>query len=118
MMIAILGLFGITLFAVLIRAFYFLDRLVRHEYHFHREAWERDGCPASWIFWPPESWWLVSGIAFQRCAFAWLFYTPKWTSDDPSAKALLSRVRWHVLLWNVGIITFLLLMHACGVGPV
>ena|SRR5438105_9654301 len=116
MMIAVLALFGTILVAILIRAFYFLDRLTRHEYRFHREAWEQDGCPTSWFFWPEQAWPLVSGIAFQRCAFVWLFSSPKWTCDDPTAKALLSRMRWHVVVWNIGIITFFILLMAYGAG--
>lgn len=43
--IAAITLMG--LLAVLVASFYFLDRLIRHEYSFHREAWERDGRPTS-----------------------------------------------------------------------
>jgi hypothetical protein len=32
------SVFGVALSAILISAFYFLDRLVRNEYQFHREA--------------------------------------------------------------------------------
>jgi hypothetical protein len=110
-MAVVFGLLRLALLAILFRAFYFLDQLTRHEYRFYREAWERDGGPASWAFWPAESWPIISGIAFRRCALAWLFSSPEWTRNDPTAKALLSRMRWHVLVWNVGIVMFLLLLH-------
>jgi hypothetical protein len=109
-----LSIFGIALLAVLISAFYFLDRLIRHEYQFHRDAWDRDGRPVGYFFRPPESSWFHSGLAFQRCAFGWLFYTPQWTRGDATARTLLSRLRWCVLVWNIGIVTFFLLLFVYG----
>ena len=105
-----LVVFGITLVAVLFSSFYFLDRLIRYEYQFHREAWERDGRPVGYLFRPLEASWFRSGLAFHRCAFGWLFYTPQWVRDDSAARALLSRLRWCVLVWNIGIIIFFLLL--------
>jgi hypothetical protein len=109
-----LTVFLVALIAVLISAFYFLDRLIRYEYQFYRDAWERDGKPVGYIFRPPEATWFRSGFAFHRVAFGWLFYTPPWTRGDPTAKTLLSRLRWCVLVWNVGIITFFVLLFASG----
>jgi hypothetical protein len=102
-----LAVFGLALLSALIAAFYFLDRLIRHEYQFHREAWEQDGRPVGYLFRPPEGTWLRSGFAFHWCSFAWLFHTPPWVRDDSSAKRLLSRLRWFVLIWNLGIIIFI-----------
>ena len=99
-----LAVFLIALFGVLLGAFYFLDRLLRHEYHFHRDALETDGRPAGYLFHPPEASWFRSGLAFQRCAFRWLFSTPNWTRNDQIARTLLSRLRWCVLVWNIGIL--------------
>jgi hypothetical protein len=104
----------VILAAFLISAFYFLDRLIRHEYQFYRDAWEQDGKPTGYIFRPPEATWLGSGFAFQRVAFGWLFSTPPWTRNDSTAKRLLSRLRWCVLIWNVGIIIFFVLLLASG----
>jgi hypothetical protein len=109
-----LTVFLIILVAFLISAFYFLDRLIRHEYQFYRDAWERDGKPVGYLFRPPEATWFRSGFAFQRVAFGWLFSTPPWTHGDSTAKRLLSRSRWCVLVWNVGIITFFVLLLASG----
>ena len=106
--------FLVALIAVLFGAFYFLDRLIRYEYQFHREAWERDGRPVGFFFRPPETSWLYSSFAFQRCAFAWLFRTPQWTREDSAARTLLSRLRWCVLVWNIGIIIFFLLSFVYG----
>jgi hypothetical protein len=102
----------VMLIAVLFGAFYFLDRLIRYEYQFHREAWERDGRPVGFFFRPPETSWLHSSFAFQRCEFAWLFRTPQWTRADSAARTLLSRLRWCVLVWNIGIIIYFLLSFA------
>ena len=106
---AILALALMVLVGVLIASFYFLDRLIRYEYAFHREAWERDGRPNAPFFRPPEITWFRSGIAFQRCALGWPLHTPGWVRGDPAAKALHSRLRWCVLIWNVGFLTWFLL---------
>jgi hypothetical protein len=115
-----LSIFGIGLFVVLISAFHFLDRLIRYEYQFHREAWEQDGRPVGYLFRPPEASWFTSGFAFQRCAFGWLFYTPHWVRDDSVARPLLSRLRWCVLIWNIGFVVFfsLMLIHLAATSGV
>jgi hypothetical protein len=105
-----LSIFGITLFAILISAFVFFDRLIRYEYRAHREAWERDGKPTGYLFSPPEATWFRSRIAAGDCSMGWLFWTPPWIRDDSVARALLSRMRWCVLAWNIGIIIFFLLL--------
>src|SRR6266699_7197432 len=105
-----LAIYGIALVAVLVSSLYFLDRLIRYEYQFHRDAWERDGRPVGYLFRPGETTWFRSALAFHRCAFGWLFYTPRWRDDDSAAKKLLSRLRWCVLVWNIGILIFFLLL--------
>jgi hypothetical protein len=106
---ALAALTMIGLVGVLISSFYFLDRLIRYEYSFYRDAWEQDGRPNGFLFRPRESSWWRGGIAFQRCALGWPLYTPSWIRADPAAKALHRRLRWCVLIWNVGFITWLLL---------
>ena len=96
----------VTLLAVLLASFYFLERLIRYEYAAHRDAWEHDGRPNGFFFRPPDTTWLRSGMAFQRCALGWPFYTPSWVRGDPAARTLHRRMRWCLLIWNVGIITF------------
>jgi hypothetical protein len=108
-LIALAALAALALIGVLISSFYFLDRLIRYEYAFHREAWERDGRPNGFLFHPPEAGWFRSGLAFQRCALGWPLYTPAWIRADPAAKSLHRRLRWCVLIWNVGFITWLVL---------
>jgi hypothetical protein len=106
MVTIVLVIVGFTLAGVLISAFYFLDCLIRHEYQFHRDAWEKDGRPTGYLFRPPEATWFRSGFAFQRCALSWPLHTPRWVRDDLTAKKLLSRLRWCVLTWNAGFILF------------
>ncbi len=114
MAVAGLVIFGLTLVAVLISAFYFLDVLVRHEYQFHRSAWEQDGRPTGYLFCPLEATFIRSRLAFGRVSMAWLFWTPEWVQDDSAARRLLSRLRWCVLIWNIGIIIFFVLLWASG----
>jgi hypothetical protein len=106
---AALALGLMALLGVLLGSFYFLGRLIRHEYAFHREAWERDGRPNAPFFCPPETTWFRSGMAYQRCALGWPLYTPVWVQADPAAKALHSRLRWCLFIWNAGFITWILL---------
>lgn len=110
MVTLLLGIFLVALVAVLIGAFYFLDRLIRYEYQFHREAWERDGCPVGYFYRPPEVRsfrGVYDGVyAFHCCALGWVFHTPPWTRNETTTRALLSRLRWYVLVWNVGILIF------------
>jgi hypothetical protein len=106
MVTVLLGIFLVALIAVLIGALYFVDRLIRYEYQFHREAWERDGRPVGYFFRPPEISWFRGAYAGHCCAVGWLFYTPPWTRDDMTARTLLSLLRWCLLVWNVGILTF------------
>jgi len=106
--------FLIALIVVLISAFYFLDVLVRHEYQFHRNAWEEDGRPTGYVFCPLEATFFRSRLAFTRLSMAWLFWTPQWMRDDSGARKLLSRLRWCVLVWNIGIIIFFVVLFASG----
>jgi hypothetical protein len=104
-----LVLSGMVLLSVLLCSFVFFDRLIRHEYHTHRDAWERDGRPKGVLFTPPEATWFRSGLASGQCSGSWLFWTPPWIRSDPHARALLSRLRWCVAIWNAGAVLFVLL---------
>jgi hypothetical protein len=106
-LIALAAVTLIGLVGVLLASFYFLDRLIRYEYSFHRDAWEQDRRPNGFLFRAPERTLFGSAFAFQRCAFAWLFYTPLWIRTDSNARILLSRLRWCTLIWNLGIIAIL-----------
>ena len=108
-MTILLSLYGVVLLGTLLGSFVFFDRLIRHQYHTHRDTWERDGRPRGYLFSPPETTWFHSGLATGRCSGGWLFWTPSWIRSDSVARALLSRMRWCVALWNAGLILLILL---------
>lgn len=97
-------------------AFFAFDKLVRIEYESHRNDWERDGRPHG-IFWVPEEartlgGWLVSwssSIASRRCAFVWLFSTPKWALRDKSAKRNFFWWRLLVGIWGATFVAVIIL---------
>ena len=104
-----LSFFLLLLLPVLISAFYFVDRLIRHEYEFHREAWLHDHRPAYFLFWPPEAVWGRSRLALSWLSMAWCFWTPEWIRDDSTARKIRSRLRWRVVIWNISIIIWIVL---------
>src|SRR5438067_4539960 len=92
---------------ILFPAFFTFDALVKREHDFHREAWEADNRPFG-MFWRPERVGyrsrVRSGLATNRCMSRWLFRNPAWGREDGAATRLLSRLRWLVLAWNVGVL--------------
>ena len=107
MLSAVAGLLLIALFGVLVATFYYLDQLIRREYSFHRQAWERDGRPNGFVFRPPEVRFFSSCIAFQWCSVAWSFYTPEWVRADPIARTLHRRMRVCGFISNAGFVGFI-----------
>jgi len=51
---------------------------------------------------------LRSGLAFQRVSFVWLFKTPAWMRQDEKALRVVHRLRLLWLLWNAGVIAFVI----------
>src|SRR6266436_2152429 len=107
-MIAALTVCAVALITVLLCALFTVSRLIQHQYQFHRTAWENDGRPIGYMWRPPEATWFRSQFAFHRCALAWPLSTPDWVHGDTAAEALLRRLRWLVLIWNVGAILLFL----------
>jgi hypothetical protein len=107
-MIIAITLCAVALTGVLLWALFTVSRLIQHEYLFHREAWESDGRPIGYMWRPPEASWFRSQFAFHRCALAWPLSTPDWILGDTAAEVLLSRLRWLVLIWNIGAILLFL----------
>jgi hypothetical protein len=99
--VVVLVIVGFSLVGVLISAYHSLNQLFHHEYQFHREDWEKDGRPGEVGLGS-----FRSDFAYTRCGLVWVFHTPRWARDDVTAKRLLSRLRWRVLVWNVGLIVF------------
>ena len=94
----------LLLVPLLLACFMVFDRLVRFEYASHRSAWESDGRPRGFFWSPVEAATFRSYFAQQRLSFTWLFSTPHWMRQDPTALRLLKWLRGLVLAWNVAII--------------
>ena len=94
----------LLLVPLLLACFMAFDRLVRFEYASHRSAWESDGRPRGFFWSPVEAATFRSYFAQQRLSFTWLFSTPHWMRQDPTALRLLKWLRGLVLAWNVAII--------------
>jgi hypothetical protein len=77
------------------------DRLVRAEHQLHRAAWESDGSPCGFFWWPPDSFPFAGYFARTRVAFAWLFQTPPWVSLSSEHIQLLRRFRVCIVAWNI-----------------
>ena len=85
-----------------------VDLLVRVQYASHRQVWEADGKPNGMLFRPPESEGMSSSWALQRCMFVWLFKTPEWMRQDPKALRLVFWMRISALIFNGGVLAYLL----------
>jgi hypothetical protein len=105
----------IPLLAVLFYAFVVFDRLLRAEYQQHRLVWETDGRPAGFFWRAQECGFFKGHIARARLTLAWLFRTPVWIAGSPALVAMLRRLRFAVLIWNVGVLVwfaiFLTVLH-------
>jgi hypothetical protein len=53
---------------------------------------------------PAEATPFRSNFAQQRLSLTWLFSTPPWAREDPSASRLLRHLRRLVLAWNVSMV--------------
>src|SRR4051812_37894826 len=85
----------------LLYGFIEFDRLVRAEHQLHRAAWESDGSPCGFFWWPPGSFPFEGYFARTRVAFAWLFRTPSWVPPSPEHILLLRRFRVCVVSWSI-----------------
>jgi hypothetical protein len=91
-------------------ALFTVDRLVRLQYAFHRQAWEADGKPNGMLFRPPESEGMSSSWALQRCLFVWSFKSPEWMRQDQKALRLVLLMRVSLLIFNGGVVAYILYM--------
>jgi hypothetical protein len=94
----------LLLVPLLLACFIAFDRLVRFEYASHRSAWESDGRPRGFFWCPAEATAVGSYFAQQRLSLTWLFSTPHWARQDPSASRLLQHLRRLVLAWNLAMV--------------
>jgi hypothetical protein len=96
--------------AVLVYGFISFDRLLRIEHEQNRPAWEVDGRPAGFFWRARECSWMRSDLARGRLAFVWLFRTPSWVSDSAASTVALRRFRLAVLMWNIGVLLWLVIL--------
>jgi hypothetical protein len=105
-LIAIFLLPLLTLVVVLIYGFVAFDRLLRAEYEQHRPTWETDGRPAGYFWRAQECGFITSHLARIRLSTVWLFCTPAWIASSPALLTKLRRLRFAVLIWNVGVLVW------------
>jgi hypothetical protein len=98
------------LFLVLTAAFLIFDQLVKLEYRKYRTEWEKDGKPHGFFWKPPESPLVRGAMATNRLSLYWLFRSPAWMKQNPSAVSLAKWLRICVAIWNLGIIVLVVLM--------
>jgi hypothetical protein len=112
----LIGFALVPLIAVLLYSFVLFDRLVRVEHEQHRALWEADGRPCGFFWHPKEASRLGSGLACTRLSLIWLFRSPSWISESPNMTATWHRLRFTVLVWNVGVVAWfaLFLMSLWG----
>lgn len=107
-MTIILGIF-FGLMGVLLFAFFNFDILVKIEYRKYKHEWNFDGKPRGFFWRPVESTWFSSSLAAQKLSFRWLFKTPHWAHNDIEAMSRLKILRLSVIIFNVGIVVWLII---------
>ena len=100
----LIGLALIPLIAVLLYSFVLFDRLVRFEYEQHRASWDADGRPHGFFWRPQEASHFGSALACACASIYWLFRSPPWVSESANLTVIWRRLRFAVLVWNVGIV--------------
>jgi hypothetical protein len=106
MFIGMLILF-VALGCVMFSALTSFDRLVSAEYRWHRESWIEDGKVAGFFWCPEEDDPDTSRAARLRLTLTWLVVTPDWAAESHDLLGLLHRLRAALVVWNVGLITWL-----------
>lgn len=94
----------LVLVPLLLACFLTFDRIVRLEYASHRSVWESDGRPRGFFWYPAEITAFRSYFAQQRLSLIWLFSTPHWARQDPSASRSLKYLRCLVLAWHAWLV--------------
>jgi ferric iron reductase protein FhuF len=105
----IIILIFLGLIPILLLAFLNFDKLVKIEYEKFKTNWIDDGKPRGFFWKPTESNWFSSSFAMQQLAMYWLFKTPDWINNELKAKEALQKLRIYVLIWNIGMVMWVLL---------
>jgi len=104
-MILLITISVLTLLGCLFSAFASFDRLVKLEYGKHKDCWVADGKPMGLLGWRSgEGGLFKSALATNILSFVWLFSTPGWALNDSEARRCLTKLRWCVLIWNIGFV--------------
>lgn len=99
----------LLLVTVLVWAFVSFFKLVTIEHQEFPNEWEKDGQPFGiYLNGFRTHSYFRSGLAGQWRMWVWLFRTPKWVRMSEQASTLLWQYRALVLIWNLGLILWLL----------
>ena len=86
----------------LMGSFLSFDEIIKIQYHDFKSAWEADGRPSGFFWWPEDmNKNDLMGYARMRLSLIWLFKTPDWAKDNKTKKHF-TRLRFFVLCWNSG----------------
>ena len=94
------------LVGVLFYSFVSFDRLVKAQHQLHRDSWISDGKPSGFFWRAKESDLILSQFARLKLSLVWLFHTPSWAVDSRDLIGMLKHLRYAVLVWNVGILSW------------
>ena len=97
------------------------DRLLHHQYTYHRTAWEEDG---RWggLFWHVRG--AVSPIQVEgfeppkwgRTYWSWVFRTPSWVNEPPNCRRTLYAYRWATMFYMVFFFFVLIALVVSHIG--
>lgn len=99
------------LLPALFGAFSTFNKLVRIEREQFRQQWMRDGQPREWFQKRSTHQSRDGGLAKYICSWVWLFRTPYWVRASEPASRLIWRYRLSLLVWNMGIVLWILVMQ-------
>lgn len=107
-MIFALTTIGIVAILTAVYQMWLFDRLIRWEYEYHRDQWERDGKPDG-FFWRAQECKVWSGdMAKKRLTTGWIFKTPGWAANSPECRRWLVHVRVIVSVTGLAVVGLLL----------
>jgi len=100
--------FGVMMAFVLplgIYVFILLDKIIKRLYETFNFEWENMGKPCGIFYYPPNTKNIQSMLSMQLNMFRWIFKTPAWIKTDLISLSYLKKLRWLVLITNIGMIS-------------
>jgi len=113
--------FGLAMILIVpmgIYAFVLIDKLIKRLYEVFNDEWCHLGKPSGLFYFPPNSRNFQSMISLQINMFIWVFKTPKWIKDDAISLSMLKKIRWVILVANIGIIVLFGFIFMSIVGSI